>query len=159
AQADAGNCDLVVKGNLAGEARGAVYVGGTNFQFDRHSDTPLTTTAVRNLAATAGQELTFTCVPPGSGERIGVAPDLDGVSDRREPDCGPDPTEPQSFPPTPPGACSVSTTTNPPPTTTTTSTLASTSTTTSTTSTTHPTTTVGPPSTTTSTTSTSTTTT
>ena len=141
AQADAGGCDLVVKGNIAGEARGAVYLGGNSFQFDRHSDTPQSTTAVRNLAATAGQELTFTCVPPGSGERIGVDRDLDGVFDRRELDCGTDPADPQSFPPTLTGACSVTTTTSPPTTTTTTTTLVPTSTTTSTTSTTHATTT------------------
>src|SRR5262249_35827636 len=164
AQADAGNCDLVVKGSVAGEARGALYLGGNSFQFDRHSDTPLSPTAVRNLASTAGQELTFTCVPPGSGERIGVDRDLDGGFDRREIGCRTAPADPQSFPPTLTGACSVSTTTSPPSTTTTsttTTTLAPTTTsTTSTTTTTHvTTTTVGSPSTTTSTTITSTTTT
>jgi len=143
-QADAGNCDLVVKGNVAGEARGALYVGGNSFQFDRHSEAPLSVTAVRNLAATAGQELTFTCVPPGSGERIGVDRDLDGVFDRRELDCATDPADPLSFPPTLVGACSGSTTTTSPATTTTTSTTTTTvapaSTTTSTTGTTQATT-------------------
>jgi sugar lactone lactonase YvrE len=110
-QADAGNCGLVVKGNVAGEARGAVYVGGNSFQPDRHADAPLSTTAVRNLAATAGQELTFTCVPPGTQTRIGVDRDLDGVFDRRELDCGTDPADPASFPPTLTGPCGGATTT------------------------------------------------
>jgi sugar lactone lactonase YvrE len=111
AQANAGACDLVAKGNIAGEERGAVYVGNSNFQTDRHSDALLTTTQVRNLAGTAGQEITFTCVPPGSGTRIGIDRDLDGVFDRRELDCNTDPADPQSFPPTLTGSCGVGTTT------------------------------------------------
>src|SRR5262249_11089591 len=88
----------------------------------RNADALLTTTQVRNLAATAGQEITFTCVPPGSGIRIGVDRDLDGVFDSREIDCQTDPADPQSFPPTL-RPCTVGTTT--------------TSTTTSTSTTTH----------------------
>src|SRR5262249_38294901 len=104
-----------------------VYVGNDNFQTDRHSDALLTTTQVRNLAGTAGQEITFTCVPPGSGTRIGIDRDLDGVFDRREIDCNTDPADPQSFPPTLTGACGVGTTTT---TTTTTTTVAATTSTT-----------------------------
>jgi DNA-binding beta-propeller fold protein YncE len=136
ARDDAGDCELIAKGNVAGEARGAVYVGGGQFQMDRHSDTPLTTTALRNLGGTAGQEMTFTCVPLTSGERMGVDRDLDGIFDRRELDCGSDPADPLEFPLTETGPCGNSTT--------------STSITTSTSSTTVPTTTTtstipGPP--------------
>jgi hypothetical protein len=53
---------------------------------------------VRALANTPGQELTFTCVPPGSGERIGVDRDEDGFYDRDELDAGTDPANPDSFP-------------------------------------------------------------
>ena len=109
--ADAGECDLTVKGTIAGEARGAIYVGGNGFQPDRHADAPLSTTAVRNLAATAGQEMTFTCVPPGTGTRIGVDRDLDEVFDRRELDCGTDPADATSFPTTLTGPCGGVTTT------------------------------------------------
>src|SRR5262249_9093281 len=128
AQANAGACDLVVKGNTVAqgsnpaEERGAVYVGNNNFQRDRNADGLLTTTQVRNLAAIAGEEGTFTCVTPGSGLRIGADRDLDGVFDRQEMDCNTDPADPQSFPPTS-GPCTLGTTT--------------TSTTTSTTTTTH----------------------
>ena len=108
---DAGQCDLVVKGNVAGEARGFVYISGNTFRPDRHAEATLSVTAVRNLAATAGQEMTFTCVPPGTGTRIGVDRDLDGVFDRRELDCGTDPANPASFPPTLTGSCGPTTTT------------------------------------------------
>ncbi|HEV7731693.1 MAG TPA: hypothetical protein VGR62_06000 [Candidatus Binatia bacterium] len=141
ARADAGACDLTLKGNFGGESRGAVYVGGNNFRTDRHSEALLTVTAARNLAGTAGQELTFTCVPPGLGERVGVDRDEDGVFDRRELDCGTDPANTSSFPPTLVGACggptTTSTTTSTTVTTTSTSstTLATTTTSTSTTTT------------------------
>jgi DNA-binding beta-propeller fold protein YncE len=91
ARAAAGDCDLVVKGVVAGQARGWVYLGGNQFQPDRNSGTPLGRTALRNLAGTPGQELTYTCVPPGSGTRIGVDRDEDGVFDRSELDAGTDP--------------------------------------------------------------------
>jgi sugar lactone lactonase YvrE len=127
ARDDAGQCELVVKGTIGGEARGGVYIGGNSFQLDRHADAPVTTTALRNLAATAGQELTFTCAPPGTGTRIGVDRDLDGVFDRRELDCGTDPANAASFPATLTGPCGGATTTTTTPTTS--STLATTTTT------------------------------
>ena len=94
ARDDAGDCDLVVKGVLGGIARGAVYVGGNQFQLDRNTDSLLTATALRNMAGTAGQELTYTCVPPGSGIRIGVDRDEDNLFDRSELDQGSDPADP-----------------------------------------------------------------
>ena len=56
---------------------------------------------LRLLAAAPGQELTWTCVPPGSGERLGVDRDQDGVLDRDELDVGSDPADAASGPPTP----------------------------------------------------------
>src|SRR4029079_8584694 len=38
ARDDAGDCDVVVKGNVAGLARGWRYVGSNNFQPDRNAD-------------------------------------------------------------------------------------------------------------------------
>jgi DNA-binding beta-propeller fold protein YncE len=105
---DADDCDLVVKGVISGEARGWVYVGGNQFQPDRNGDAPIDAAALRALAGVPGQELTYTCVPPGSGTRIGVDRDEDGLFDRSELDAGTDP------------AASVTTTTITPATTTTT---------------------------------------
>ena len=93
-----GECDLVVKGTVAGEARGAWLTPAAAFQTDRAGEALLTDAALRALAATAGQELTYTCVPPGSGARIGVDRDEDGFFDRDELDAGSDPADPTSFP-------------------------------------------------------------
>ena len=86
--ANAKECELVVKGNVltgadAG-ARGWVRLANGAFRSDRN--TTYTDTALRNLAKTAGQELTYTCVPPGftataSGQRAGIDRDEDGVLD------------------------------------------------------------------------------
>jgi hypothetical protein len=109
ARADVGDCDLVVKGNRAGEARGARYVGGGNFQFDRNAEGVVSLATVLGFADTAGQEMTFACVPPGSGVRIGIDRDRDAALDRTELDCGTDPADPSSVPA--PGCGGVTTTT------------------------------------------------
>src|SRR6185295_11602217 len=78
-RANAGECDLVAKGRVGGEDRGYLYVGSDQFESDRVNDPLLPDSgpgSVRSLADTPGQEITFTCVPPGSGVRIGV--DRDG---------------------------------------------------------------------------------
>ncbi len=74
-------CDLVAKANIAGEARGWVMNLIGNFVSDMASEAPITDGALRALAATAGQEITYTCVPPGSGTRVGIDRDEDGVLD------------------------------------------------------------------------------
>jgi len=79
------SCDLVVKGYVAGEPRGWLYDPDTNgFESDRLAETLLSDAALRGLASVPGQELTYTCVPPGSGERIGIDRDEDGVLDGDE---------------------------------------------------------------------------
>ncbi len=98
-RADAGECDLVVKGRIGGEDRGAFYVGGSQFVTDRAGDAPISDTTLRALANTAGQELTYTCVPPGSGARIGIDRDGDSFGDRDELDAGSDPADAASVPP------------------------------------------------------------
>jgi hypothetical protein len=40
--------------------------------------------ALSALADTAGQEITFTCVQPGFGQRMGIDQDLDGILDANE---------------------------------------------------------------------------
>jgi hypothetical protein len=46
--------------------------------------TPLTDASLRQRAAQNGGELTYTCAPPGSGVRIGIDRDEDGVLDGDE---------------------------------------------------------------------------
>ena len=75
-------CDVVVKGTVAGEPRGWLYQpGAAQFQPDRAGEPPLARAALLALAESAGQELTFTAVPTGSGPRAGIDRDLDGVLD------------------------------------------------------------------------------
>ena len=95
-------CDLVVKGVLAGEARGWYELSDGTFQSDRVEEPPVSDAALRAVARTPGQELTYTCVPPGSGERMGVDRDRDGYFDRDEIDAGSDPADPTSIPGVPP---------------------------------------------------------
>jgi YVTN family beta-propeller protein len=74
-------CDLIVKGNIGGVARGWVMNSGGDFDSDVEAEAALTDVALRALAASPGQELTYTCVPPGSGVRMGIDRDEDTVRD------------------------------------------------------------------------------
>jgi len=98
ARADAGDCDVVVKGVVDGVARGALYAGSGAFLPDRASEPSFSTTALLALAATPGQEQTLTAVPPGSGPRAAIDRDLDGVLDRDEIDAGTNPADATSVP-------------------------------------------------------------
>jgi DNA-binding beta-propeller fold protein YncE len=92
-------CDLVVKGNVAGLARGYLFDPQSNeFQPDRADEDTLTQGQLFDLADVAGQELTFTCAPPGSGERIALDRDADTFFDRDELDFGSDPEDDTSTP-------------------------------------------------------------
>ena len=64
-------CDLVAKVALAGSVKGYLLdaVAG---DFVAADNTRRTDASLRALAATTGQEVTYTCVPPGSGRRIGL---------------------------------------------------------------------------------------
>ena len=98
-QPDAMECDLVVKGTVSGVARGYFMDAGTGrFRSDRATEPTLTDAQLRVFANTVGQELTYTCAPPGTGERIGLDRDGDGFFDRDEIDAGADPADPASRP-------------------------------------------------------------
>src|SRR5262245_31702705 len=119
---DAGQCELVVKANnAAGVPHGWVYVGGNNFQPDNNSLPPVPRATMTATALLAGQEQTYTCVPIGSGVRIGVDRDGDGFFDDTEALAGSDPASNCSFPGgTSTTSTSTTTTSNPNSTTTTT---------------------------------------
>jgi len=80
ARAAASECDLVVKGLVAGQPRGWLREFGS-YRSDRLDEPLLNETQLRALAQTAGQALTYTCVPPGSGVRAGIDRDEDSVLD------------------------------------------------------------------------------
>jgi YVTN family beta-propeller protein len=84
ARAALNECDLVVKGNLSGVQRGWLRQANGSFKSDKASESPIADggpTGLRAKAGTAGQELTYTCVPPSEGQRVGIDRDLDGCLD------------------------------------------------------------------------------
>ena len=103
ARAAAGDCELVAKGAADGLARGWLREADGLFASDRASEPRVAHGVLRAQAEVAGQELTFTCVPPGTGRRSGIDRDEDGFGDRDERDAGTDPADPSSTPvgPTP----------------------------------------------------------
>ena len=102
ARDEAGDCELVARGTLAGEQRGALYVNGGTFSLDINGEPAMAADDVRLLATVAGQEITYTCVPPGSGTRLALDRDEDGFFDTTETRAGSDPADPNSTPPAPP---------------------------------------------------------
>jgi len=92
-RAEAGECDLVAKATIADESAGFLYTGSGQFTGDRRGQPPITAAALRSLAP-----VTYTCVPPGSGERIGVDRDGDGAWDGDERQAQTDPADPDSGP-------------------------------------------------------------
>ncbi|HYM00333.1 MAG TPA: hypothetical protein VEZ90_15370, partial [Blastocatellia bacterium] len=79
-QAEAGNCDLIVKGVFAGARHGFFYKGSGAFKPDRKSASDLSLQAIVR-SVTPGQEITFTAVPPRSGYRMGIDRVGDGILD------------------------------------------------------------------------------
>ncbi|MGB5811037.1 MAG: hypothetical protein WBG86_10940, partial [Polyangiales bacterium] len=78
-------CELTVKGVVDGERRGWLRQADGTFASDKVEDGSISETDLRGLAAVSGQELTFTCVPPGSGTRMGINRDGDTLLDGDDP--------------------------------------------------------------------------
>jgi hypothetical protein len=83
-RADAGECDVIAKMRLVGREFGFVYVGANQFQSSKQSWGTVSRTVLTLLAQGPIQEVTYTAVPPGSGERIGIDRDEDGTLDNDE---------------------------------------------------------------------------
>jgi DNA-binding beta-propeller fold protein YncE len=96
-RADAGECELVAKTEISDVEVGFLYIGSGLFASDRRARPPVTDAALQ-LLATHGHPVTYTCVPPGSGERIAVDRDGDGAWDGDERDAHTDPADPASTP-------------------------------------------------------------
>ena len=88
-------CDLIVKGVVDGEARGALMLADGSYQTDRENEL-VSDSELRGLVNLNDQSLTFTCVPPGSGVWMGIDHDSDGSYDSDELDQGTDPLVPNS---------------------------------------------------------------
>ncbi|WP_331351335.1 hypothetical protein [Cellvibrio sp. UBA7671] len=77
-------CDLIVKGHVFGKSFAAVMNDDGNFIADKARTKPINASAIYQLAAIRGNTLTFTCAPPGTGLRMGIDRDEDGVLDGDE---------------------------------------------------------------------------
>jgi YVTN family beta-propeller protein len=94
ARAAAGDCDLVVRGRTVRDT-GWLYVNGT-FKVDTSGLPALTDAQMRAIANVTN--LTFTCTPPGTGNRLALDRDGDGFSDGDEILAHTDPANPASHP-------------------------------------------------------------
>ncbi len=97
-RADAGECDLIAKTEIFDVEAGSWYVGSGLFQSDRRVLPPITDAALQLLARHGGRLVTYTCVPRGSGDRIGVDRNGEGFWDGDERDAHTDPADPSSTP-------------------------------------------------------------
>ena len=90
-RARAGECDLVAKGGGDHGEKGYLYNVDTGlFIGNRRRDAPISDASLRQRALQDGGELTYTCTPPGSGVRIGIDRDENGILDGDEEDAGGD---------------------------------------------------------------------
>ena len=64
--------------------RGYLYVGSGVFVSDRSDEDTIADAKLRARAADPFHELTYTCVPPGSGRRIGIDRNENGMLDGDE---------------------------------------------------------------------------
>jgi len=76
-------CDLVAKGQFRGRERGYVLVtsGFGAGLFREDTGGLISDASLRRRARLPGGEITYTCVYPGGGERLGIDRDGDGRSD------------------------------------------------------------------------------
>ena len=77
-------CELIAKGVVADEQRGWLYIGSDNFESDSGGELTWSKSQLLDAASEPGQSITFTCVPPGSGRRMGIDRDGDGVLNRND---------------------------------------------------------------------------
>lgn len=81
---DAGDNEVIVKGNIAGQRRGAMRNNDGTFHTDDIAVPAMLEADLLQLAQTAGQELTFTAVPIGSAVRMGIDRDEDQYLDTND---------------------------------------------------------------------------
>ncbi|MGB5694092.1 MAG: hypothetical protein WBM46_00435 [Polyangiales bacterium] len=96
-------CDLVAHHKLGSFSRSYLYDPTTNTYIpDSAAEPPIPAAGMRSIAQIPGYVTTFTCVPPGSGARIALDRDWDGVFNYDETQENTDPANPGSVI----GACS-----------------------------------------------------
>ncbi len=84
ADAPGGRVDLIVKGGMDNDQQGWVYDADSNLFLADQVGQTISSADLRNLAS-PGTPLTYTLVPAGSGVRMGIDRDENGVLDGDEP--------------------------------------------------------------------------
>lgn len=79
--AQAGHCEVVAKAVIRGNQRGWLMMENGTFQGDRNWLSPISLDKLLHKGNRPGHQITFTCVPNGSGTRIGIDRDNDGMFD------------------------------------------------------------------------------
>ncbi len=98
ARANLGECQLIAKASFFGVELGVLHTGGNNFTTSVAAAPGLTDAQIRQFVQQSGKPATYTCVPPGSGYRLGVDRDGDGHRDGDEVLAGSDPSDPNDVP-------------------------------------------------------------
>ena len=91
-------CDLIASGRSDKHEIGYLYAPESDSFTSSAGGAPIADAALRSKARKKGAELTFTCVPPGSGHRQAIDRDRDGYGDTIEAEAGSDPADPDSTP-------------------------------------------------------------
>ena len=85
ARALAGDLDLIATGDLDGRLAGLLYTPATGlFTVDRTGEGPYTVAQLRAKVTAGTAHVTLTAVMPGTGTRLGLDRDLDGVKNGDE---------------------------------------------------------------------------
>lgn len=85
-QAASGNIDLIAKGLVDGALRGFQYLPAqAHYRSDKVGVGPFTWAQLQSKALAGNAVLSVMGVPPGSGVRMGIDRDLDGILDGDEP--------------------------------------------------------------------------
>ena len=82
-RAQASECDLVAKLHFGAREYGYLYNNGA-WKTDSRKRAPITTVELQDIVKYRKLPITYTCVPQGSGVRIGLDRDEDGVLDGDE---------------------------------------------------------------------------
>lgn len=90
ARSIAGDCQLIAKAFIDGREKGFLF-DGSKFTSDERHEARLSPQKLWRLLEDDTEAITLTCVPPGSGRRIAIDRDSDGILDGDERRRGSDP--------------------------------------------------------------------